>query len=122
MPRVSPDEAKAEVRSRVDRLQSALAALGETESLEARGLQAALKEAERAAKERPLAIQVEECQAFIKRSQNRLARLEGTSQGTAGIGRCDGSSQPSFENRWLARRKDSHPPGKNQDPQVGSET
>ena len=76
VPRPSPDEAKAAERSRVDRLQSALAAVGETESLEARGLQAALKEAERAAKERPLAVQVEECQAFIKRSQNRLARLE----------------------------------------------
>ena len=49
-----PDEAKAAARSRVDRLQSALAALGDTESMEARGLQAALKEAERAAKKRPL--------------------------------------------------------------------
>ena len=39
-------------------------------------VQAALQEAERAAKERPLAVQVEECQAFITRSQNRLARLE----------------------------------------------
>ena len=77
VPRPSPDEAKAAARSRVDRLQSALAALGETESVEARGIQATLKETERAAKERPLAVQVEECKAFIKRSQkNRLAPLE----------------------------------------------
>ena len=75
-PRASPDEVKAAARSRIERLQSALDALGETESAEARGLQAALKGAERSAKERPLAIQVEECQAFIKRSQNRIARLE----------------------------------------------
>ena len=75
-PRASPDEVKAAARSRIERLQSALDALGETESVEDRGLQAALKGAERSAKERPLAIQVEECQAFIKRSQNRIARLE----------------------------------------------
>ena len=55
---------KAAARSRVEGLQSALAALGESESLKALGLEAALKEAERAAKERPLAVQVEECQAF----------------------------------------------------------
>ena len=76
VPRASPDEVKAAARSRIERLQSALDALGETESAEARGLQAALKGAERSAKERHLAIQVEECQAFIKRSQNRIARLE----------------------------------------------
>ena len=67
---------KAAARSRIERLQSALDALGDTESTEVRGLQAALKEAERSAKERPFAIQVEECQAFIKRSQNRIVRLE----------------------------------------------
>ena len=76
VPRLNPDEAKAAARTRVDRLETALAALGETESAEARGLHAALKEAQRAAQERPLAAQVEECQAFIKRSQARLARLE----------------------------------------------
>ena len=74
-PRANPDVVKAAARSRIERLQSALDALGETESTEARGLQAALKGAERSAKERPLAVEVEECQ-FIKRSQNRLARLE----------------------------------------------
>ena len=76
VPRLNPDEAKAAARTRVDRLETALAALGETESAEARGLHAALKEAQRAAQERPLAAQVGECQAFIKRSQARLARLE----------------------------------------------
>ena len=74
--RLNPDEAKAAARIRVDRLEIALAALGETESAEVRGLHAALKEAQRAAQERPLAAQVEECQAFIKRSQARLVRLE----------------------------------------------
>ena len=48
-----------------------------------RGLQAALKGAERSAKECPFAIQVEECQACIKRSQ--------MSARTAGAGRRDGS-------------------------------
>ena len=63
--KVASSELGQQVAKRVGRI-------GRTESLEARGFQAALKEAERAAKERPLAIQVEECQAFIKRSQNRL--------------------------------------------------
>ena len=44
-------------------------------SLDPPWLQAVLKEAERAANERPLAVLVEECQAFII-SQNRLARLK----------------------------------------------
>ena len=64
----APDDVKAAARRRIERLQSALDAFGETESSEAWGLQAALKEAERTAKERPLVVQVEECQAFIKRS------------------------------------------------------
>ena len=62
-PRANPDDLQAAARSRIERLQSAVDALGDTESTEARALQAALKGAE-------------ECQAFIKRSQNRLARLE----------------------------------------------
>ena len=59
VPRLNPDEAKAAARTWVDRLETALAALGETESAEARGLHAALKEAQRAAQERPLEGQVE---------------------------------------------------------------
>ena len=50
--------------------------LGEGDSMEVRGLQAALKEARRAAQDKPLAAQVEECQAFIQRSQRRLEKLE----------------------------------------------
>ena len=38
VPRLNPYEAKAAARTRVDRLETALAALGETESAEARGL------------------------------------------------------------------------------------
>ena len=41
----NPDDVKAAARRRIERLQSALDALGETESSEARGLQVALKEA-----------------------------------------------------------------------------
>ena len=67
---------KAAACSRVERLETALAVLGETVSTETRGLQAALKEARRAAQERPIAAEAEECQAFIKRSENRLVRLE----------------------------------------------
>ena len=42
---------------------------GEGDSAEIRGLQAALKEARRAAQDHPLAVQVEECQAFIQCSR-----------------------------------------------------
>ena len=82
-----------------------------------------MKEAERTAKERPLAIQVEECQAFIKRSQNRLARLEGgTSEGTAGAGRRDGSCgqvsrRDGQVNSSRSNRARSHTAG--QDPRAG---
>ena len=71
-----PDEVQAAARSRVDRLERALAILGDGDSEEIRGLQAALKEARRSAQDRPLAVQVEECQAFIQRSQKRLQRLQ----------------------------------------------
>ena len=50
--------------------------LGEGDSAEIGGLQAALKEARRAAQDRPLAAQVEECQTFIHRSQRRLQCLQ----------------------------------------------
>ena len=72
----NPDEVQAAARSRVERLERALSILGEGDSAEIRGLQAALKEARRAAQDRPLAAQVEECQAFIQRSQKRLERLQ----------------------------------------------
>ena len=76
IPRSNPDEVQAAARARVARLEEALKILGEGDSTEVRGLQAALKDARRAAQDRPLAAQVEECQAFIQRSQRRLARLE----------------------------------------------
>ena len=72
----NPDVVQAAARSRVERLERAVAVLGEGDSAEIRGLQAALKEARRAAQDRPLATQVEECQAFIQRSQRRLQRLQ----------------------------------------------
>ena len=64
----NPDEVQAAARSRVDRLERAVAVLGEGDSVEIRGLQVVLKEARRAAQDRPLAAQVEECQALIQRS------------------------------------------------------
>ena len=76
----APQVRQARRRSRPTRpsriLVTALAALGETDSVEARGLQFALEDAKRAAQERPLAAQVEECQACIKRSQGKLARSD----------------------------------------------
>ena len=76
IPRRNPDEVQAAARARVTRLEEALKVLGEDDSTEVRGLQAALQEARRAAQDRPMAAQIEECQAFIERSQRRLARLE----------------------------------------------
>ena len=70
----NPDVVQVAARSRVERLERAVAFLGEGDSAEIRGLQTALKEACRA--DRPLAAQVEECQAFIQRSQRRLQRLQ----------------------------------------------
>ena len=72
----NPDEVLAAARTKVSRLERAIDALGDSESAEARWLGVALQEACRAAQERPLAVQVEECQAFIERSRNRLTRLE----------------------------------------------
>ena len=51
-------------------------AVAEWESAIAEGLVAALQQAQREVQTRPLAAQFEECQAFIKRSQNKLSRLE----------------------------------------------
>ena len=67
VPRPHPNETKTAARTRVDKLKSALSALGESKSLEARGLLATLKGP---------SVQPEECQAFIKRSPNRHARLK----------------------------------------------
>ena len=69
-------EVQAAARQRVEHLESALQALGETDSTMAQGLNSALKEARRAAQGRPLAVQVTECQGFIQRSQNRLRQME----------------------------------------------
>ena len=88
----NPDEVPAAARSRVERLERALSILGEGDSAEIRGLQAALKEARRAAQDRPLAAQVEECQAFFQRSRRRLEHLqEGTGQRTAAVGHRSGA-------------------------------
>ena len=71
-----PEEVQVAARHRVERLENALQALGETESTLAQGLYAALQEARRAAQGRPLAVQLKESQAFIERSQNRLRQME----------------------------------------------
>ena len=57
-------------------MEEALKILGEGDSIEVRGLQAALKETRRVAQDRPVAAQIEECEAFIHRSRKRLDRLE----------------------------------------------
>ena len=74
--RHNPDEVLAAARNKVQRLERAIEVLGDNDSVEARWLTSALQEARRAAQERPTAIQVEECQAFIQRSQNRLLKME----------------------------------------------
>ena len=75
-PGMNPDEVLAAARNKVQRLERAIEVLGDNDSAEARWLTSALQEARRAAQERPTAIQVEECQAFIQRSQNRLVKME----------------------------------------------
>ena len=72
----NPDEAVQAARAREQRLETALAALGEPDSVEARALQSASKSAPRASEEKPVDVQVKECEAFIGRSQNKLANLE----------------------------------------------
>ena len=71
-----PDEVLAEARSKVQRLERAIEVLGDNDSAERQWLTSALEQARRAAQERPAAQQVEECQAFIQRSRNRLLRME----------------------------------------------
>ena len=72
----NPDEALAAARTRVERLENAVAALGEAELAEAQSLQNAVKSARRAAQERLVAVRVEERQAFINRAQAGLQRLK----------------------------------------------
>ena len=79
----------AAARTKVSRLERAIDALGDSESAKARWLGVALQEARRAAQERLLAVQVEECQASIERSRNQLIRLE---QERVEIARGDGQS------------------------------
>ena len=81
-----PDEAMAAARTKVERLERAVDALGDKECAESRWL--ASEEARRAAQARPLAIQVAECQGFIRRSRSRQ-RCAGAA---AEIARGDGQS------------------------------
>lgn len=96
-----PDEAAA-TRARVERLEKAVAALGETESTEAKSLLNALKAAPRAARERPVTTQVEECQAFIKRSQTQLQRFGARKRRGAEAIRCSGGTVEPIEGRHHA--------------------
>ena len=66
----NPDE----VLAAVQRLERAIEVLGDNDSAERQWLTSALEQARRAAQDRPAAQQVEECQAFIQRSRNRLLR------------------------------------------------
>ena len=66
-----PEEVQVACRHRVERLESALQALGETDST----VNSALKEARRAA-QGDLTVQVTECQGFIQRSQYHLRQKE----------------------------------------------
>ena len=78
-----PEEVQVAARHRVERLENALQALGETESTVAQGLNAALKEVRRAAQGRYLVVQLTECQGFIQRSKHRQMEEK---RGTEGIG------------------------------------
>ena len=73
IPRRNPDEVQVAGRAKITRLEEALKVLGEDDSTEVRGLQAALQEARRAVQDRPMA-QIEQCQAFIERSRSGWKR------------------------------------------------
>ena len=76
----SPDVAVAEAKNKVFRLAKALEAFGDSTGAEVDFLKKALVKAHEAVRERPLEVQIKECQEFISRSEQRLARLEADRQ------------------------------------------
>ena len=83
--------------------RGAIEALGDNQSTEAQWLTSALNEACRAAQERPTAIQVEECQTFIQRSQNRVADGAGLNRRTEGARRSHCSVDRRHEQSAVSR-------------------
>ena len=73
--RWSPDAVLEHARCKVRRFEEALKAMGDMEGPVVEFLQHALKRAQQAAQERPLATQMAECRRFIERSERRLEKI-----------------------------------------------
>ena len=63
-------------RDKVVRLEKAIEAMGDSTGAEVEVLKAALKRAQVASREAPLAVQVKECESFIERARNRITKLD----------------------------------------------
>ena len=75
-PSCSVDDAALEhARSKVQRFEEALKAMGDLQGPEVDYLRDALKKARQAAQERPLTSQMTECRRFIERSERRLEKI-----------------------------------------------
>ena len=75
-PRVDPDTSMQEARQRVSQLEAPLAVFGDTRSPEVTMLQESLKLAQRAVQERPVGVQLAQCEQFVVRAQKRLDSLD----------------------------------------------
>ena len=73
--RWTPDAVLEHARSKVQRFEEALKAMGDLQGREVDYLRDALKKARQAAQERPLTSQMTECRRFIERSERRLEKI-----------------------------------------------
>ena len=73
---ISPDVAIEEAKLKVNRLEKALEAMVGSSGAEVDCLQRALAKAREAARERPLEVQIKECQEFTSWAEHRVAKLE----------------------------------------------
>ena len=74
--RRNPDEVRLGVSTKITRLQSALAVLGEDDAVERSALEAALKKAQTQAVIPPVAERIEQTQKFIERARKRVSVAE----------------------------------------------
>ena len=81
-----PNTALQEARRRVASLEAALQAMGDFQGPEVDVLKNALSRAQQAARTRPLKEQLAQSDAFIQRSQKRIASLERAEEGLVGQG------------------------------------
>ena len=79
----TPDVVLEHARSKVQRFEEALKAMGDLEGPEVVYLRDALKRTRQVAQARPLASQITECRRFIERSEHRLKKINAEREAEA---------------------------------------